>query len=150
MFRSRLLMSSTPKRSCKIWGDTLCPIQRIMISSLSEGNRLSSDCVGKMPQLTNKVHSMSLHEEMAVPHKGRQLNVTRIWLRKGDLVVEVVQCHHSGVEMVHYTPDTHGHDFVRCVVSHVRAYTSSYIIAQKLFTASGRTRTFESSVLHHG
>ena len=75
----------------RTWGETLAPIQRIMSSSLSKQiGHISHVPRNDVSRLTYEIDTMRLHEQMTIPHQGRQVySSIRVW--ESDLVVEVMQ-----------------------------------------------------------
>ncbi len=67
---------------------------------------------------------MGLHEEVAVAHERREVDLA-VRVRERDLVVEVVHGEHARVEMEHDAARAHGHDFVCVEVAHSRGHVSA-------------------------
>lgn len=71
---------------------------------------------------TYEVNPIATHEEIAVAHERWILDFPRLWVRQGDLVVQVVKGEKAGVQVVHHASYAHSHDFVGIVIANVRSH----------------------------
>ena len=76
--------------------------------------------------LTDEIDPMSSHEQMTIPHQRREINEPRVRIWDGDRLVEIVDGHEAGVDVLDGCSCAHAEDFVGVYVADVRSHVSCY------------------------